>query len=171
MRNGTWNVAYAYRPRLEALRQTLARHAADIWILTATRDDLVPDGAGHVAYSADRPRNRSGIRPGSRWVSIWSRLVIIRQVETHDPKRTVGAVFDTPRGERLVYGNVLAWHAGKGDHPAETTVPDWSERHREIPLQAAEWANLKVRESVAQLCMAGRTACPCPCWSERIHSN
>jgi hypothetical protein len=66
MRIGTWNVEYAYQPRLDALRQVLANNSADIWILTETHDDLVPEDLTHVAHSEPRPKNWSGIRPGSR---------------------------------------------------------------------------------------------------------
>lgn len=155
MRIGTWNVEYAYQPRLDAIRQTLVRHPADIWVLTETHDDLVPEGCGYAVHSADRPRSWSGIRPGSRWVSIWSAFPILRQVQTRDAKRTVAAVIDTPRGALLVYGTVLPWHSDRGDNPTDSVVPNWSEHHREIPDQASEWLDLKARERVDQVCVAG----------------
>lgn len=82
MRIGTWNVDYVFKHRLDILRRVLSLrdNQADIWVLTETHDELVPPGCEHVAHSEPRPKNFSAIRPGSRWVSIWSRFPIIEQV-------------------------------------------------------------------------------------------
>ncbi len=158
MRIGTWNVEYAYEGRLEVLRRVMSVHPADIWILTETHDDLIPMGTGFCAHSEPRPRIFSGIRPGSRWVSIWSKYPIV-QCETlpgADLKRTVAAVLDIGGGrELIVYGTVMPWHSDRGDNPPEVKVANWSEHDRIVPLQCAEWAALQRLHRKASLCVAG----------------
>jgi hypothetical protein len=151
MRIGTWNVEYAYETRLDALRAKLAENPADIWVLTETHDALVPQGCEFAAHSLPRPKNWSGIRSGSRWVSIWSRYPILRQVDLPeaDRERTVAALLDVGHDATvLVYGTVLPW---KGDRQKF----DWSEHHRIIPKQCSEWLKLQDLHADAALCVAG----------------
>jgi hypothetical protein len=158
MRIGTWNVEYAYEGRLDILRRVMAVHSADIWVLTETHDDLVPEGALFCAHSEPRPRNFSGIREGSRWVSIWSKYPIIQSVTlpSADRKRTVAALLDIGHGKELiVYGTVMPWHTDQGDNPAEAKTANWSEHNRVVPLQCAEWAELQRLHPKAALCVAG----------------
>lgn len=151
LRIGTWNVEYAYERRLDALRQVLLDHSADVWILTETHDGLAPPNCSHVAHSEPRPKNWSGIRPGSRWVSIWSKYPIVEQVwlDSSDRERTVIALLNL--GEEsmlLVYGTVLPWKGDRGKF-------DWTEHHRVIPEQCAEWLELRKKYPDASLCVAG----------------
>ena len=150
MRIATWNVEYAYANRLDALRGALNENEADVWVLTETHDDLVPAGAVFGAHSKPRPKNWSGIRPGSRWVSIWSRHPIIAEVSLPDTdlERTVCALIDTGNQKLLVYGTVMPWKGDRGKF-------DWSEHHRVIPMQCAEWLKLNQEHSDAALCIAG----------------
>lgn len=150
MRIATWNVEYAYPNRLGALQRVVAENDADVWVLTETHDDLVPSAAQYVAHSQPRPKNWSGIRPGSRWVSIWSRWPIIAEVSLPeaDRERTVAALIDVGSQKLLVYGTVLPWKGDRGKF-------DWSEHHRVIPLQCAEWMKLQREHSDATLCVAG----------------
>jgi endonuclease/exonuclease/phosphatase family metal-dependent hydrolase len=69
-----------------------------------------------------------------------------------DPVRTAAALFDGPAGPILVYGTVLPWHADRGAHGR---ARNWTEHHRVIPEQAAEWAELAARYPTATLCVAG----------------
>lgn len=151
MRIGTWNVEYAYASRLDALRTVLAANYADIWVLTETHDDLAPPHCQHVLHSKPRPKNWRGIRPGSRWVSIWTKYPIINEVSRPcaDQERTVSALLDVGAGRpMLVYGTVLPWKGDRGKF-------DWSVHHRVIPQQCAEWLELKQAYPNADLCIAG----------------
>jgi hypothetical protein len=151
MRIGTWNVEYAYAPRLAALREVLTANRADIWVLTETHEDLTPPDCEVVVHSEQRPKNWSGIRPGSRWVSIWSRYPIITEVSLPraDCERTVSALLDLGEGRTmLVYGTVMPWKGDGGKF-------DWSEYHRVIPEQCAEWLQLKQTYPKAKICVAG----------------
>lgn len=149
MRIGTWNVWYAYKGRLDALHQVMANNSADIWVLTETHDDLVPLGCKYVAHSEARPKVSPNIRPGSRWVSIWSKHPIEKVfLASADQKRTVIARVNLGEaGDLLVYGTVLPW---KGDQ-----IPGWSEHHRVIPKQCAEWLELRKTYPETLLCVAG----------------
>jgi len=151
VRIGTWNVEYAYPNRLDALRRVLTENAADIWVLTETHDDLVPPGCAHVAHSEPRPKNWSGIRDGSRWVSIWSRFPIagIVRLPAADLERTVVARIElSPSETMFVYGTVMPWKGDRGKF-------DWSEHHRIVPEQCAEWRALRDQCPEATLCVAG----------------
>ncbi len=152
MRIGTWNVEYAPEGRLDVLRRVMTLHQADIWVLTETHDALVPKDAVHAAHSEPRPHQRDG----SRWVSIWSRYPIIEQVVCEDSRRTVCALLEIEETIRLlVYGTVMPWAADQGDDPPEEKLPNWSEHHRALPLQCAEWLDLRQRYPDALLCVAG----------------
>ncbi len=48
----------------------------------------------------------------------------------------------------LVYGTVMPWKGDRGNF-------NWSEHHRVIPEQCAEWLELKQTHSDAELCVAG----------------
>lgn len=150
LRIGTWNVWYAFEDRLPALREVTQNNPADIWILTETHDNLVPYGCEHVVHSEPRPKNWSGIRPGSRWVSIWSKFPLQRlPFHLADGERTVLAQADLgPQGKLIIYGTVLPW---KDDRK----IPGWSEHHRVIEQQSAEWLSLHQTYPGISLCIAG----------------
>jgi len=151
VRIGTWNVEYALPARLDALRGVLTTNRADIWVLTETHDDLRPPQCEFVAHTEPRPKDCSRIRPGSRWVSIWSRFPIIANVtlSTADKERTVVVLLDIGQSNKLlVYGTVMPW---KGDRGKQ----DWSEHHRVVPEQCAEWCELTQTHPDAALCVAG----------------
>jgi hypothetical protein len=145
MRIGTWNVEYARPTRLQTLRAALARNNADIWVLTETHDDLRPPGCGHAAHSS--PRQGLGIRPGSRWTSIWSSypLTILPVL---DRERTVAALLDLGGSCTLVvYGTVMPWRTDPKFAPAE--------RPLEMTRQCAESRDLQHAYPQADLCIAG----------------
>lgn len=157
MRIGTWNVEYAYPARLDALRAVLSANQADIWVLTETHDDLQPSSqCEFVAHTEPRPKNWSGIRSGSRWVSIWSRFPIIADVtlSTADKERTIAVLLDIGQPRKLiVYGTVMPWKGDRGI--GDRGIKDWSEHHRIVPQQCAEWLELAQTHSDAEICVAG----------------
>jgi hypothetical protein len=160
MRIGTWNVEYVFKERLDVLRRVLALrdNHADIWVLTETHDEFVPPGMEFVVHAEPRPKNYWAIRPGSRWVSIWSRYPIVEQVTLPgaDLKRTTCAIFDIGEGRTLaVYGTVMPWHSDQSEHPPASPLPNWSEHHRVLPIQCAEWRMLREKYPDASLCVAG----------------
>jgi hypothetical protein len=136
--------------RLPALRHVVAMHSADIWVLTETHDDLSPPDWLYAKHSAQRQDSGSGIRSDSRWVSIWSRYRIIKDVSLPeaDRDRTIAVLLDVGRGRTmLVYGTVMPWRNdpkfGKSD------------RHEVILKQSAEWHKLRCAYPDADLCIAG----------------
>lgn len=151
MRIATWNVEYALKGRLDALRRVLFENYADIWILTETHDDLNPLGCTFGVHSNYRPTNHSRIRPGSRWVSIWSRYPVISQIRlpNADSERSCVALLDVGKNLNLiVYGTVLPWWGDRG-------IFDWSEHHRVVTEQSSEWLELRKQNPNAAICVAG----------------
>lgn len=152
MRIGTWNVEYAAGAEKNAKRFDVMRtNPADIWVLTETHDDLDLSSTHAAVHSLQRPTGRSG----ARWVSIWSTFEVLYRIDVGDPERTVAAMLNTPLGLMVVYGTVLPWHSDRGKHAEGAEVPYWSEHHREIRRQAAEWSDLRERHKSALMCVAG----------------
>lgn len=152
MRIGTWNVEYAAGSEKNAKRLDVLRaNPADIWVLTETHDDLDLSPTHLAVHSHQRPAKR----PGARWVSIWTTFEVSHRIEVTEPERTVAAMLNTPVGQMVVYGTVLPWHSDRGKHAEDVEVPYWSEHHREIPRQAAEWSALRDRHKQALMCVAG----------------
>lgn len=157
LRIGTWNVEYADVAATNARRaDVLSDHPADIWVLTETHDDLRPPEAHHAAHSLPRPRYGARVRGGSRWTSIWSRFPCEpADVALSDPERTVAARMVTPLGTIVVYGTVMPWNGDKGRMGERVDARGWSEFHRVVPQQIAEWRALRRRYPDAALCVAG----------------
>ncbi len=158
MRIATWNVEYAYPVRMQKLQAFVQSKTADIWVLTETHDDLQPPNCPHAVHAEQRYRNWSGIRDGSRWVSIWSRYPVIEQIQLDDADnlRTVCARFDTGDGnDIIVYGTVLPWHPDRGPNAPDNAPPHWSEHNRIIPMQIDEWKEIRRRHPTTPLFVAG----------------
>ncbi len=152
MRIGTWNVEYGAGAEKNARRMAiLVRHAADLWVLTETHDNLDLSASHVPIHSRQRPHGR----PGGRWVSIWTRFPVLHSVEVIDPVRTVAAMVMVPTGPLLVYGTVMPWASDRGDAPFGAPVRAWSEHHRVVAQQGEEWAALRERYPGVDLCVAG----------------
>jgi hypothetical protein len=147
VRIGTWNVEYAAVEAKNRLRlQRLHQADADIWVLTETHDRL-DLGSGYTAVST--PASRRG---GGRWVTIWTRFPVLEVVPTVDVDRTTAAIVEAPVGPLLVYGTVMPWHSDPGP---EGTAKNWTEHHRVIPEQGAEWPRLLAARPGVGLVVAG----------------
>lgn len=148
MRIGTWNVEYGQVADKNARRlQRIRAMNCDVWVLTETSDALDLGSDYRAISTSERPA-----RPGEQWTTIWSRLPIVERLPVTDASRTVAAMMTTPVGPLVVYGTVLPWQFDKG---SDETAAGWSEHHRVIPLQAAEWAHLVKAHPNAALCVAG----------------
>ncbi|MGE0309815.1 MAG: endonuclease/exonuclease/phosphatase family protein, partial [Acidimicrobiia bacterium] len=152
LRIGTWNVQYGAGVDKNRLRrELLVEKDADIWVLTETHDDLdLVD-----THAVVRSLQRSTAKAGGRWTTIMSRFPVIEQIDTVDPHRTVCARLDGGAlGEIVMFGTVLPWHTDQGPDPA---VPkrNWEEFARIVPLQGAEWRELRTRYPSATFVVAG----------------
>jgi hypothetical protein len=156
MRIGTWNVEYALKAGSNLRRRkVLERHKADIWVLTETRDTLRPLGQFQPAHSRQRPYYGKSVKLRSRWVSIWSRFPIIARPRCDDPERTTAAIVRSPLGNVLIYGTVMPWKDDKGRCGELKDAKGWTEHHRVLPLQIAEWKRLANRYAATRICVAG----------------
>ncbi len=151
IRVGTWNVEYARGAEKNRRRlAVLSERNADIWVLTETHDELEPPPDYH-SVSTER---RYSAGNGGRWTTIWSRFPIVESIETLDPSRTVCVRVTTDGGPGIVvYGTVLPWHTdGAADEPPKK---NWSEFHRVVEVQAAEWRCLRQSYPDDALIVAG----------------
>jgi hypothetical protein len=150
VRIGTWNLEYAAGEEKNRRRHDLiASMRADVWVLTETHDDIDLSPLGHRPVHS---RSRPTARPGGRWATIWSRYPVLETISVCDPVRTTAALLDSPVGALIVFGTVLPWHTDPGPRGDARA---WTEHHRVIPLQGAEWACLRARYPGAALCVAG----------------
>lgn len=146
---GTWNLDWAFRGKTTQYSDVLTRHAADIWVLTETRDAACPPAHQYVFHSPQRPRD--DVRKwteDSRWASIWSRWPLEPVVTKSDPTRVVCARI-SPSGMKplLVYGTVLPW---RGD-----TLYRKEDKKRAIERQIEEWGSLKKAHHDCSLIVIG----------------
>jgi hypothetical protein len=117
----------------------LTAHDADIWVLTETHADLdLSDTQLRGGAAAGPPPADAEVKPGSTWVTIWSRYRPLWAVSVPDHRRMVAAVLDAPGGPVAVAGVVLPWHSDVGDSPADPPPAQWHEHRRvlrdELPL-------------------------------------
>jgi hypothetical protein len=153
MRLATWNLE---RPRLgshrrlPAIRERIRQVDADVWILTETNDDAVDLSASHPFRVSTAPVPAYHA-PGERWTAVWSRWPL-EVLPTCDPHVAAGARVVTPSGPTIVYGTVLPYHADRG---RGGEARSWSEFHRVVPLQAADWGRLRDRFPGDHFCLAG----------------
>src|SRR4051812_46006614 len=111
MRVATWNLerATANGHRASRLQQIMHQVSADIWVLTETDANLIPEGA-ITSISSEMPERPH--RTGERWVVLWSRRLDLESVATADPVRTVCGRLRPETGPPvLMYGTVLPWRA------------------------------------------------------------
>ncbi|MES1200078.1 MAG: endonuclease/exonuclease/phosphatase family protein [Pseudomonadota bacterium] len=157
LRIGTWNVEYADNEATNARRrEVMRRYPADIWILTETRDALSPGPDFAAVHSEPRPPyGQRASASGARWVSIWTRLPTLQRATVSDPERTVAALLETTLGPLTVYGTVMPWADDKGRMGEREDAKRWSEHHRVIPLQIADWLELRKTNPGVPLCVAG----------------
>jgi hypothetical protein len=110
VRIATWNVERV-RPKgwkvAPAQRRRMAEVDADIWILTETHVDHSPGDGYDAIHSPAIPDRRP---EDERWVGIWSRYPMTPILEPPPRGRgTVAALVNTPAGDIVVYGCVIAW--------------------------------------------------------------
>jgi hypothetical protein len=123
---------------------------ASIWILTETNDEAVSLTASHPYRVSTHPV--AGLHtPGERWTTIWSKYPI-EQIPSYDPEIAACGKIQVNGHTLLVYGTVLPWHADRGPFG---TAKNWTEFHRVLPLQTADWRQLRHSFPKARLCVAG----------------
>lgn len=122
-----------------------------MWILTETHDAVEPTSGGRYTSTSSEPR--PGTSAGERWVTIWSRLPVLRQHATSDPIRTAAATVALRDGTSLlVYGTVLPWCGDpRHGHPSKGSVA----YKAALAEPANDWHRLQQEFPEAALCVAG----------------
>lgn len=150
MRLATWNLerAAASGRRASRLRQIIGQVSADVWVLTETHSNLVPEDAV-ASISSETPERPH--REGERWVVISSRFDL-EPVATADPVRTACGRLRPETGPPiLIYGTVLPWRADIRFHPAR----GGDAFCHALASQAADWRQLLHANPDHVLCVAG----------------
>lgn len=131
----------------------MAEVAADIWVLTETHVGYAPtDEHKHVVYCPPHETRRG---TDERWTAIWSRwpLTLIEDLAAHR-RGTVAALAQSPSGELVVYGTVIAW-ANEPTHDDGTPAKMWEVHEAEIGRQGNEWRRLRTLYPNSPMIVAG----------------
>jgi endonuclease/exonuclease/phosphatase family metal-dependent hydrolase len=128
----------------------MAAIAADVWVLTETRESIAPESGLYGVSTPPHPERRPD--PDERWVSIWSRWPVSATGIEPDPSGSVSALIERPDGPLLIYGTVLPWANERGQ---DGRARMWEVHHREIERQGAEWLELRRRFPDVPLIVAG----------------
>jgi hypothetical protein len=146
----TWNLerpSSAPLPRTRRILAAIQRAAADIWVLTETRETLIPGPEYCAVHSKPHP----GRRPDDeRWVSIWSRWPAI---SLWQDAWSATARVDTPGGDVLVHGVVLPYMNEPGRDGKR--VLGWSRFREELSRQRHHWRRLREQHPTIPLVVAG----------------
>jgi endonuclease/exonuclease/phosphatase family metal-dependent hydrolase len=138
LRVATWNVECITNPeRVARQLRRMQLFAADIWVLTETLVDRLP-GPGFEGVFCP-----PGTKPEQhRKVGIWSHWPI-RLMDTPPGvwRGSATAIIDTPFGEVVVYGSVIAYH-GDRQHLDGRSAKNWEVHASEIERQSIECAAL-----------------------------
>ena len=138
LRIATWNLECATNlERVERQLRRMQLFAADIWVLTETLVDRSPgpDFDGVFCPPGTKPTHH-------RKVGIWSHWPI-RLLDTPLGvwRGSAAAIVETPFGEIVVYGSVIAYH-GDRQHLDGRPAKSWEVHASEIERQSGEWAAL-----------------------------
>lgn len=152
MRIATWNLRRPGSPASErgrALRRHIQAIDADVWVLSETRESMVP-GEGYTgAATSGSDRKQS---PGEQWTMIWSRLPVLSRESTADPIRTVCVRVATKQsGPMLVYGTVLPWRTDQRWFPYRGGAAF----QQALQGQEEDWRRLRRKYPEDLLCLAG----------------
>jgi len=147
-----WNVERAIpnQNRFNRITQTLSGIESDIWFLTETHEELVPNIGFHPIFSGTPDRHS---QPGERWSAIWSRWPIERldQFVTDNSRCVAGRIGNTPFGDLLVYATVLPW----AKDPRGNEIGSFEIYKENLLIQQADWLKLKSVFPMAVLFVAG----------------
>lgn len=162
IRIGTWNLDHAVTQKRDAERIKLIDDSeCDVIVLTETHDRIRPTDS---AYRPIHSRQRPYFPSGERWTSIWTRLTVIDEIVTDDPRRTVAVLLGIKEHRLMVYGTVMPWHSDIGDaidfrdDSPETVMShpkNWHEHSKKVAQQTAEWERLQSRHPDAFFLIAG----------------
>ena len=150
MRIANWNVDHAReRWRRSALHDRMRAIKADVWILTETHTGLVPE-PGYECVACSGPSVE--LNEGESWVSIWSRLPLIKKRPTADATFSAAATVKRDDGSPLtVFGTVLPWRGrGWNGNPSAGAVAF----EAALRCQRADWA-VATRDPGNAVCVAG----------------
>lgn len=137
-----WNLE---RPKLKTEKTKLATEKikeinADIIVLTETSkavdlSELYPFQISTLSYERT---------PDEKWVTIWSKWEIIKQIETFDNYRTVSGIIKSPFGNISIFGTIIPYHqAGvSGVRYGNLNYKTWEYHEKDLYAQSENWKKL-----------------------------
>lgn len=162
MKIATWNLQ---RPamtgaRVEALLKHIRAIAADVWILTETRDNIDLSADGYHGASTDEIESMH--RSGERRTTIWSREPIVQKLPTHCPATAVCVELgSSPVGPMIVYGTIIPYGNAAGRYAYHSAGEDrdglkaWDLHYESIALHQRDLVSLRERFPNHGRCFAG----------------
>jgi endonuclease/exonuclease/phosphatase family metal-dependent hydrolase len=137
----TWNLerpAARSWKKLPAILGRLATVSADCWVLTETRASITPGKDYFGIHSPAHAARRKDT--DERWVSVWSRWPN-RSIPVRESFWSATALVDAELGQMIVHGVVLPYRNEQNTGGGRSLV--WAEFHKELILQAEDWAALR----------------------------
>ncbi len=161
MRIATWNLERTNpaKPAWQSIQDHLHSVKADVWILTETNSQLSL-GAEFTDWHS-KPIDDYHI-DHERRTSIWTKLPVLRQIETHDAETCVCVELDSQDGPMLVFGTVIPYKgAGVGKlkyrsncrwHTGQAV---WAVHLESIKRHQKELLRLRAENAESQFIFAG----------------
>lgn len=107
-----WNLERPFpsSEKSKTLEEFFDSNSADIWFLTETHEQILPDKDFYSIFS-ENPDRKS--QEGERWVGVWSRWEIepLSELVTDKSRCTAGLINDSEFGPIVIYGVVLPWNS------------------------------------------------------------
>lgn len=150
LRVATWNLDHAYndsRPKDLQILQVM-KFAPDILVLTETcvEVDLTEHG-----YQVVYPKSRN--QYGKYWSSIWykNKVSFLEELETANQEVAVSALLETPIGEMVIYGTIIAYR----DFRVKDGSKPWEEHYKSIKWHGADWGKIRNQRPDIPFVVAG----------------
>ncbi len=150
LRVATWNLDHAYnssRPKDLQILQIM-KFAPDIVVLTET---CVEVDLTEYGYQVVYPKSKN--QYGKYWSSIWysNQIRLLKELETANDEVAVCAQFETPLGEMLIYGTIIAYR----DFRVKNDSKPWEEHYKSIKWHGEDWRKIDNWWSDIPLIVAG----------------
>jgi len=135
-----WNLKRVLpsQPRFLRMQTECSKIYSDIWVLTETHGEFVPQ-SNYFGIHSQTPDRES--QPGEKWSSIWTRWPItsLEEYVTDKSRCVAGLIENSPFGKLVVYGTVLPWsNDPRGE--SKTSLENYKEN---LLQQKEDWNRLR----------------------------
>lgn len=140
MRIATWNLE---RPRLQGwiknprIIDKINEVNADLWILTETNASIVPSDE-YFSVATLPVQNYHSL--GENFTTIWTKLRLIRKIQTFDPEFAVCVEIESPIGPMIIYGTIITYANDRGPN---NNSKRWQEHRKSILKHSEDWQRIR----------------------------